>query len=83
MINRSFGLPNPGHVSATYAERSGEDRFRCHAARFALERDGIGGLPVALADAARTEQLTAPPPDVITDRAAWVYAAISDYYARR
>jgi len=50
---------------------------------YALERDGIPGLHVALADAARTEQLTAPPPDAITDRAAWVYAAISDYYARR
>ena len=48
---------------------------------YALERDGITGLHVALADAARTEQLTAPPPDVMTGHAAWVYAAISDYYA--
>ena len=48
---------------------------------YALERDGIPGLQVALVDGARGEPLTAPPPGVVTDHAAWVYAAISDYYA--
>jgi hypothetical protein len=50
---------------------------------YALEPEGIAGLDVVLAGAARNEHLTAPPPGVVTDRAAWVYAAISDYHRGR
>ena len=46
---------------------------------YKLEPDGLQGLPVPLADAAKKAGLTAPPPGVMSGQVAWVYTAISDY----